>query len=94
MWLSQGVSMPRSQQKNVSMGYNFTCFLSTCPSHCQQQQSQYLYQFVLHAALDALDDAASASKDCHLKVCDVKESGTNLGQGMGQGIGTDLVGTS
>lgn len=46
----------------------FSCSLPTCPSRCPQQQSQYLYQFVLHAALDALDDAASASKDCHLKV--------------------------
>jgi len=39
----------------------------------RQQAQQYLHQFVLHAALDALDDAAwnSASRgDCHLRQID------------------------
>ncbi len=33
-----------------------------------QQQAQYLHQFVLHAALDAVDEAMWATKELHLKV--------------------------
>ncbi len=33
-----------------------------------QQQSQYLHQFVLHAALDSIDDVMWNTKECHLKV--------------------------
>eukprot|EP00955_Chlamydomonas_euryale_P114427 366278-Chlamydomonas_euryale.AAC.19 len=35
-----------------------------------QQQAQYLHQFVLHASLDAVDEALITSKECHLKVVD------------------------
>lgn len=35
---------------------------------CMQQQSQYLHQFVLHAALDAIDEAMWTTKEPHLKV--------------------------
>lgn len=34
-----------------------------------QQQTQYLHQFVLHASLDAVDEAMWTSKELHLKVC-------------------------
>lgn len=43
------------------------------PKQTKQQAQQYLHQFVLHSALDALDDAcwASASRgDCHLRQVD------------------------
>lgn len=33
-----------------------------------QQQAQYLHQFVLHAALDAVDEAMWLTKELHLKV--------------------------
>jgi hypothetical protein len=33
-----------------------------------QQQTQYLHQFVLHASLDAVDEAMWSSKELHLKV--------------------------
>lgn len=33
-----------------------------------QQQAQYLHQFVLHASLDAVDEATWTSKELHLKV--------------------------
>lgn len=35
---------------------------------CLQQQTQYLHQFVLHASLDAVDEAMWSSKELHLKV--------------------------
>lgn len=35
---------------------------------CAQQQTQYLHQFVLHASLDAVDEAMWSSKELHLKV--------------------------
>lgn len=35
-----------------------------------QQQAQYLHQFVLHASLDAVDEAMWATKELHLKVGD------------------------
>lgn len=33
-----------------------------------QQQTQYLHQFVLHASLDAVDEAMWSTKELHLKV--------------------------
>ncbi|KAG1678259.1 hypothetical protein FOA52_013879 [Chlamydomonas sp. UWO 241] len=36
----------------------------------KEQQAQYLHQFVLHASLDAVEDAILTSKECHLKVVD------------------------
>uniref|UniRef100_A0A7R9UZR6 Trafficking protein particle complex subunit n=1 Tax=Chlamydomonas euryale TaxID=1486919 RepID=A0A7R9UZR6_9CHLO len=36
----------------------------------KEQQAQYLHQFVLHASLDAVDEALITSKECHLKVVD------------------------
>ena len=33
-----------------------------------QQQAQYLHQFVLHSALDSIDDVMWTTKECHLKV--------------------------
>jgi uncharacterized protein (DUF1778 family) len=38
------------------------------PRRAAQQQAQYLHQFVLHAALDAVDEAMWGTKELHLKV--------------------------
>ncbi len=38
-----------------------------CPAY-PQQQAQYLHQFVLHASLDAVDEAMWNTKELHLKV--------------------------
>jgi hypothetical protein len=38
------------------------------PPTVRQQQAQYLHQFVLHAALDAVDEAMWATKELYLKV--------------------------
>jgi Sedlin, N-terminal conserved region len=38
------------------------------PAPDAQQQTQYLHQFVLHASLDAVDEAMWASKEPYLKV--------------------------
>ena len=40
----------------------------THPNTSQQPQAQYLHQFVLHASLDAVDEAMWATKDLYLKV--------------------------
>jgi hypothetical protein len=39
-------------------------------SQSREQPAQYLHHFVLHAALDAVDDVMWTSKDCHLKTVD------------------------
>lgn len=36
----------------------------------KEQQAQYLHQFVLHASLDAVDEAMWATKELHLKTVD------------------------
>lgn len=36
----------------------------------KEQQTQYLHQFVLHAALDAVDEAMWSTKELHLKAVD------------------------
>ena len=35
-----------------------------------KDQAQYLHHFVLHAALDAVDDVMWSTKECHLKTVD------------------------
>lgn len=45
-----------------------------------QQQAQYLHQFVLHAALDAVDEAMWSTKEPHLK------ARAKRGKGQGSGV--------
>jgi hypothetical protein len=50
---------------------------------CMQQQTQYLHQFVLHASLDAVDEAMWSCKELHLKVSSgAKNSAAVLSRGQ------------
>jgi hypothetical protein len=45
-----------------------TLWCHPLPRVWEQQRDQYLHQFVLHAALDAVDEVQWTTKELHLKV--------------------------